>query len=405
MEKIVCIYKITNTITGDFYIGQTRDLDRRIREHKVNPPPNMKEDVKEYGWGAFKFEILEECSEDILTEKENFYISTLKPPYNRLFKGCERSQETRQKISETLIGHEVSQETRMKLSKSNSGKNMSLDTREKISRAMIGKTNGVTSFLGQKHTLESRMKMSKPVICVETNEVFWSIDVAAKRFNISSSNIDAVLNGRQLTAAGFHWRYVDEQSNIKIRTNDKRNKFIICKEDGKIFDSIEQAASVLGLNPCGILHVLKGRTKTCGGFHFEYVNDSPDTESNNCSLRMKLLGTKPVPIICLETGKIYPTIKVASKEIKVASQSISAVLNGRRMTAGGFHWKYLDDRLNVPEKESTSNAKPVFCVETGQIFSSIKATADAFNFTTQSISAVLKGKGITAGGYHFKYVT
>lgn len=404
LDNIVCIYKITNTITGDFYIGQTHDFEYRMKGHKKKPAPKMREDVEKYGWDAFKFEIIEECSENVLTERENFYISTLKPPYNSVFKGFERSQETRKKISETLMGHEVSQETRMKLSKSNSGKNVSLDTREKISKAMVGKSNGVTSFLGQKHTLESRMKMSKPVICVETHEVFWSIDVAAEHFNISSSNIDAVLNGRQLIAGGFHWRYVDEQFNEKIRTNDKRNKSIICKEDGKIFDSIEQAANTLSLNPCGILHVLKGRAKTCGGFHFEYANDLPDDESNSCSLRLKLLGTKPVPILCVETGKIYPTIKLASKEIKVASQFISAVLNGRRMTAGGFHWKYVDDRLNVPEKKPTSTAKPVICVETGQIFPSIKATADAFKFTPQSISAVLNGKGMTAGGYHFEYV-
>ena len=43
MDKIVCIYKITNTITGDFYIGQTRDFETRIKAHKANPPPKMKE--------------------------------------------------------------------------------------------------------------------------------------------------------------------------------------------------------------------------------------------------------------------------------------------------------------------------------------------------------------------------
>ena len=32
--KISAVYKITNTITGDFYVGSSKDVKRRWREHK-----------------------------------------------------------------------------------------------------------------------------------------------------------------------------------------------------------------------------------------------------------------------------------------------------------------------------------------------------------------------------------
>ena len=32
-EKIIGVYKITNTITGDFYIGSSKDVKRRWKVH------------------------------------------------------------------------------------------------------------------------------------------------------------------------------------------------------------------------------------------------------------------------------------------------------------------------------------------------------------------------------------
>ena len=34
MEKIIAVYKIVNEVTGDFYIGSSKDVMRRFREHK-----------------------------------------------------------------------------------------------------------------------------------------------------------------------------------------------------------------------------------------------------------------------------------------------------------------------------------------------------------------------------------
>ncbi len=407
MKEIVCIYMITNIITGDFYIGQTIDFERRKKEHMRNPPPGMQNDVEKYGWDNFTFLVVEQCPAEKLTERENFFITELKPAYNTVSKGYERPAEVCKKISESLMGHDVSQETREKISIANSGKEVPLAVREKISRALIGTTNGNTSLLGKNHALESRMKMAKPVICVETNMVFWSVKTAAECCNISVANIEAVLHGRQLTAGGFHWRYVDESLNGSIRTEDTRKNPIICKQTGQVFDSAEQAATVLGLNSCGILHVLHGRAKTCGGFSFKYLKKTSQAKKSNKNInrrKMQFWGTHPVPIICVETKKVYPMVKTAAEELGIPPQSISAVLNGRRMSTGGLHFKYFDETLNVPEKKPSSNAKPVIVLETKQIYPSVQATADALNSKSNAISAVLHGKGLTVRGFHLMYL-
>lgn len=88
MNKICGIYKITNTITGDFYIGSSKDVKRRWRAHKSssrwNEHPNypMYIDMKQYGVDKFEFQILEEVEEASLKETEQQFIEEMQPTYN-----------------------------------------------------------------------------------------------------------------------------------------------------------------------------------------------------------------------------------------------------------------------------------------------------------------------------------
>ena len=65
-EKISAVYKITNTITKDFYIGSSKNVKHRWAEHKRpstwNRCPNNKmyQDFQKYGIDKFVFEILSE---------------------------------------------------------------------------------------------------------------------------------------------------------------------------------------------------------------------------------------------------------------------------------------------------------------------------------------------------------
>ena len=88
MQKISGIYRITNTITGDFYIGSSKDIKRRLVHHKCPskwkqcPNNPMYLDMQKYGVDKFEFQILAEVEEDSLKEMEQRFIETLKPTYN-----------------------------------------------------------------------------------------------------------------------------------------------------------------------------------------------------------------------------------------------------------------------------------------------------------------------------------
>ena len=86
--KISAVYKITNTVTGDFYIGSSKDVKKRWNEHKKPsswkrfPNNQLYKDMQKYGVDKFVFEILEEVEAEELKVTEQKFIETLKPAYN-----------------------------------------------------------------------------------------------------------------------------------------------------------------------------------------------------------------------------------------------------------------------------------------------------------------------------------
>lgn len=79
------IYKVTNTVNGKSYIGQTRyTVEHRWDQHKAAPPDcHFHRAIKKYGVQAFELEILEECDYADLDARELFYIAK----YNTFFNG------------------------------------------------------------------------------------------------------------------------------------------------------------------------------------------------------------------------------------------------------------------------------------------------------------------------------
>lgn len=76
------IYKITNIITEQCYIGQAIDIYKRWSQHAkcglgIDTPPGNKlyKAIQEYGLENFTFEVLTECNAIELDEKEKYFIS------------------------------------------------------------------------------------------------------------------------------------------------------------------------------------------------------------------------------------------------------------------------------------------------------------------------------------------
>lgn len=82
-EKIYGIYKITNKIDGKVYIGKSINIYYRWTQHiKIAKNPSKYRDgnrplyyaMNKYGIDNFEFEVIEICDEDVLCEREIYWI-------------------------------------------------------------------------------------------------------------------------------------------------------------------------------------------------------------------------------------------------------------------------------------------------------------------------------------------
>lgn len=51
-------------------------------------------------------------------------------------------------------------------------------------------------------------KMSKPIICIDNGKIFKSIIYAQRKLNIDGSSITKCCKGKRKTAGGYHWQYI-----------------------------------------------------------------------------------------------------------------------------------------------------------------------------------------------------
>lgn len=90
MKKIYIIYKLTNTITGDFYIGSRNNIKNSLAKHKYQsvwisiPNDQLYQDIQKYGIDKFEFQVLAEVEADELKEMEQQFIEKLQPTYNQM---------------------------------------------------------------------------------------------------------------------------------------------------------------------------------------------------------------------------------------------------------------------------------------------------------------------------------
>ena len=145
------IYKIT--INNKLYVGYAKNFEDRESRHykmligKKHFNPYLQKSFIKYN--EFDFDIIEECAEDELEEKEMFWIKELDTfegeGYNLTAGG------------DGFLGGIHTEEAKRKIGEAQKGETRSVEIRRKISEACKGNQNG----LGYKHSDEARRKMSE----------------------------------------------------------------------------------------------------------------------------------------------------------------------------------------------------------------------------------------------------
>lgn len=137
------IYKITNQINGKIYIGKTsKTIDERFKEHikkaKLHTNRYLYDAMNHYGYHNFSIEKVEECENDLLNEREKYWISH----YNSFDKNFGYNMTTGGEGGDTWSKNSNKELTLMKLIVANRGKKRSKEFCENLSKRVKGKHYG-----------------------------------------------------------------------------------------------------------------------------------------------------------------------------------------------------------------------------------------------------------------------
>jgi GIY-YIG catalytic domain/NUMOD1 domain len=251
-RNICGIYKITNLINGMSYIGQSRNIEARWRQHKCLTSSYghnvyLYNAILKYGVENFLFSVLEECEVNRLDELERELIlkhDSLRPNgYNLKDGGNTNGWQ--------------SEETKTKISLSNS--------------------DAVNQFT----------KDGKYI------RTFASIATANNDLGIRpghTTNIGACCRGKYKTFFGYQWRYAKDGTgdigpikynwNPNIEHNRKTailrqkpiDQFTIYGDHIATFESGIAAKMITGVNSKHISACCRGKRKTAGGFLWRYAS-------------------------------------------------------------------------------------------------------------------------------------
>jgi len=167
------IYQIRNKVNGKSYIGSSTRLNKRWKRHLTDLKCNVHHSLAlqrafhKYGYDNFEFIILENCEENLLLEREQYYLDNLKPEYNI----CS--------IAGNCLGIKQSEETKEKRKLSNSKYWDSVGRKHKDKIKVIREQN----------FLIKQQREQRNIQIVEDLKSGIRQDVIAEKYNLSPSVI------------------------------------------------------------------------------------------------------------------------------------------------------------------------------------------------------------------------
>ena len=253
IERAWCVYKHTSP-SGKVYIGTTKNIKSRWRSNgkAYKGGTRFFYAIQKYGWENFTHEILQEgLTREEASNLEKEMIAKYRSAeeeygYNLTLGGFDvvLNEDAAERKRKSLLGHPVSESVREILSECHSIPIICLETKaiyrntkeaEKvigICATSIGKNcNGAASRAGNYHFAKlsdyengtipqfKHKVIGKPVICLETQEVFKTQIDAAKVYGVSSQAISHCCTGKTETCAKKHWKFYGEDSDYAGKQN------------------------------------------------------------------------------------------------------------------------------------------------------------------------------------------
>lgn len=276
------IYKITNSINNKCYIGQTKDINRRFKEHKSMIDRSdgtarvLYQAMKKYGIENFTFEVIEENIENY-DEREQYWIAyynSYKNGYNMtqggaappILKGDVNPNTTHNKLQ---VNEVIKLLRETNLSSKEIGKKTNYDPTA-IIRINIGEMwYDETIKYPIRETLTKDYNDNRALMIID-DLLYTTLTQAeiAKKYGVGRTTVTAINNGRNCKQDDLVYPLRDKKANQQSKTVlmiDKDTNEVI-----KEFVDAVEAAKELSCSRSAIQLCCTGSTKTSCGYKWRY---------------------------------------------------------------------------------------------------------------------------------------
>ena len=344
------IYKIENIDTGTVYIGQSDDIDRRLKAHKASLKSGthhntyLQNSYNKHGERAFEYSIIEECDVADLDEREMFWIAE----YDSFYSGYNMTTG-----GGGTRGYIASEETRRKLSEHHPDWHGEKNP-------MYGKN--IKDYMTQEaydawllsHKKPHHNRRGVPI----SDEQKRRHSIAMKEYYKTHDN------------PRFGVRLDDEQkqklsNSLKIAHMENPYmsvKSVVCLNTGDIFKSCKDAAAATGAHPLMIGQSCRANIYSSGvgkngealvwRFSVDYcrmteeeiryaISEASYRQTAGASVQKKRVR-------CINTGEIFESATAASQHYQLDHSSLCKVCRGKNKTCGKLptgeklRWEYIE---------------------------------------------------------------
>lgn len=282
---MIGIYKITNKITHQVYIGQSIHIENRWKQHK-NPynwnresTKPLYKDMLKYGIDNFDFQILEECAPQQLNNHEVFwikYFNSYKNGYNQNQGGLGvvyNHQEIFDLWDAGYSNKEILELTGIKspatvLKYLQGYKNYSVQESNKRGGCLAYKNNHqCDKNLVYQYDLNGNFIQS-----------WFSRNQVQRILNIDACSVGKCIAGKANSAGGFQWTnyYAEKIQPIKKPPTGKKKVAQIDLKTNTIitiYDSIKEAAIATKADSSAISKVCKGIRNKAANYGWKYIGE------------------------------------------------------------------------------------------------------------------------------------
>ena len=206
------IYLIENDVNNYKYVGlTTRTVEERWKEHIRHHTEVIGKAIQKHGKEHFHYVILEECADDLLDSREQYWINYY-DSYNHGYNRTEGGRST---------GLNIEVDSKYKIIKMLWDEGKLQNEIKKITgynietvHAYLIKYGVSKEEIRQRANIAIAKSKSKPILQYSTTGEFikeWpSAKIAGEILELNSRNISSVCSGKRKTCGGFIWRYKNE---------------------------------------------------------------------------------------------------------------------------------------------------------------------------------------------------